>query len=258
MIDSILGPLSGTIALVYLDDIIIFSTDFDQHLLDIQAVISRLAEANLTFKLLKCFFAQLSVEFLGHLISEAGIAPHPRLVSKVKNCFPPTSMTEARAFLGLTGYYRYMIPNYGNISAPIVALTHKDVEYVWTSDCQRSFETLTQLLISEPIMNHPDFSQPFTLHCDASELALGIVLTQTDSQNQEHPVRYISRLLNKAERKYSPGQRECLAVVYGIRQCRRFINGTSFFVITDHKPLLALLRTPIDHHNPRRKGPRQR
>ena len=251
MMDFILGPLSGTIALVYLDDIIIFSASFDQHLRDIRAVLQKLTSANLTFKLAKCFFAMLSVEFLGHLISANGIAPHPRLVSKVKHCSPPTSVTEVRSFLGLTGYYRYMIPNYSALANPIIALTHKGTEFSWSPECQAGFDALTTLLTSEPIMHHPDFDKTFTLHCDASEVALGIVLTQTDDSNQEHPVRYISRLLNRAERNYSPGERECLAVVYGIRQCRRYINGTKFIVITDHKPLLALLRTPLDHHNPR-------
>jgi len=251
MMHYVIGHLEGKSALVYLDDVIVYSDTFDQHLIDLEQVLSKLAHANLTCKLRKCFFAQHSVEYLGHTVSQEGIGPTSTLVNKIVNCPQPNDIHELRTFLGLSNYYRDMIENYSIITAPLTQLLHKTSKYDWTEQCETAFRQIKQVLTSRPLLRHPDFGKPFTLHCDARVVATGAVLTQVDDTGKEHPVRYISKKLTKAQRNYSIGELECLAVIVAIRECRRYLAGSTFTVVTDHKPLVALLGNHKEHRNTR-------
>ena len=130
-----LHDLTWKSCLVYLDDIIVFSSTFEEHLVHLGEVIDHLQEANIHFKLSKCTFATDTVNYLGHVVSSTGVAPDPVKIEKMKNMAPPTNISEVRTFLGMTGYYRRFIPQYAGIAAHLTELLKKDVAFVWSSDC---------------------------------------------------------------------------------------------------------------------------
>jgi len=251
MMNEVLAEHIGKICWVYLDDIIIFSSTFTEHMQHVEAVLGTLEKAGLTCKLVKCHFAQPQVEFLGHLLTPDGISSSTRLTQCVRECQAPTNKTELRAFLGLTNYYRDLIPHYSHIATPLTALTGKYTHFHWSTDCDTAFTQLKAALVNPPVLRHADFQQPFTLHTDASSLAIGGVLTQATEMHSEHPIRYMSRKLSTTQRKYAVGELECLSVIVCIRECKSYLAGTHFTLVTDHQPLLALLTRPSEHASAR-------
>ena len=155
-------------AMMYLDDIIIFSQDELQHLEHLEIVFSCLQEAGLKMKCSKCDFFKSEIHYLGHLISPEGISPLPNKLDSIGNMPVPNSAKEIKQFLGLTGYYRKFVPRFADISRPLTTLTKKDVKFEWTSACQKSFELLKEALCGEPVLKYADTSKPYTLYTDAS------------------------------------------------------------------------------------------
>jgi predicted aspartyl protease len=223
--------------LVYLDDIIIFSPTIEKHFEDIQLVFDRLQNAGYHAKLKKCEFLLSEISFLGHVVSEKGIAADPEKIEMIKTMVPPSNVRSVREFLGLTGFYRRFIKDYSHLAKPLHSITHKDVPFQWSKECQNSFELLKEKLISSPVLVYPDFSKPFTLECDASGSAIGLILSQ-DSR----VVAYGGRVFKPSEQVYPATQREALAVVYGCRKFRSLILGRPFVVLTDHNPLVHLMK----------------
>lgn len=149
-------------------------------------------------------------------------------------------MKHIQRFLGLAGYYRKFIKNFAHIAAPLYALLKKDCQWKWTSECVEAFETLKNALMSDPVLRMPNFGQKFQIYCDASGLAVGGVLSQTEN-GQEYVVAYTSKLLKGAEIHYSVSEKEMLAVLFSIKTFRCYIYGTEFEIITDHTALQFLL-----------------
>ena len=143
------------------------------------------------------------MEYLGHLITPHGLKTNPRLTSAVADFPPPRNLTELRRFLGMSSYYRRFVPNFLKIASPLQALTRKDVQFVWTTECARSFQMLKEKLTSAPVLSYPSFEKPFVLETDASIEGLGAVLPQSQEDGLLHPVAYASRSLTPAERNYS-------------------------------------------------------
>ncbi len=171
-------------------------------------------------------------------MSAGGVTASDKLIQVISQCPRPANQTEVRAFVGMTNYYRDLIPHYSDLAAPLTDLTGKNRKFVWSDQCERAFIELKRLMTCTPVLSHPDFSRHFTLHCDASATALGGVLTQVDDNGHEHPIRYMSKKLSSAQRNYTVGELECLAVVECIRACKSYLNATEFTVVTDHRPLL--------------------
>lgn len=240
LIDSILMGIKGEEALVYLDDIIVFSSTIEQHAERLNKVLSRLETANLYAQLSKCVFAANEVEYLGHIVTNNGILPDPKKISSIKKYPKPRTVKEIQAFLGLVGYYRRFIKNFAEIAKPLTELTKKDVKFNWDSTQEEAFQTLTNSLCCEPVLKYPDFTQPFILSTDASLIAIGAVLSQLYN-GQEHPVAFASRQLNKAERNYSTTERELLALVWATKYFRCYLYGRKFTVVTDHAALKWML-----------------
>jgi len=239
--------------LVYIDDIIIFSRTYDEHMQHLQRVFDKLIGANVVVKPSKCHFLRSSVRFLGHIVSENSIRPDPEKVSAV-HAFPvPRSVRELQSFMGLVGYYRRFVPSLATIATPLYHLFKKRVPWRWTGLEQRAFGQLKHALTTEPILALPDFERPFILHTDANATGLGAVLTQltanpapsndskrhriTHSGQIENVVYYASRTLSKAERKLGTTHRECLAVKWAINLFRPYLLGQHFAVYTDHSAL---------------------
>ena len=239
LMNYVLRDVLGKSALVYLDDVIIFSESYEQHLIDIRKVFSLLQRANLKLKLKKCQFMKKSVDYLGHVISTEGIAPDPNKIDKIANYKVPISVDEVRSFLGLAGYYRRFVPNFGTIARPLTRKTHKDLEkepFTWSEEDHKAFETLRTCLVTPPILAFPNFNLEFLLFTDACDYGIGAVLSQLQD-GKEVVIAYASRQLQKAEIKYPTVEKEALAIIFAIKQFRQYLLDEPFTVISDHRPL---------------------
>ncbi|KAG1103030.1 hypothetical protein G6F42_017276 [Rhizopus arrhizus] len=239
LMDSVLAGLKWQICLVYLDDIVVFSSSFDQHLQDLRAVLSRLRAANLSANLKKCRFASQEISYLGYIISPEGLKTDPAKIRAVSEFPVPTSTEMLRSFLGLAGYYRSFIRKFSAIAAPLNALLKRDAPWDWTSDHQAAYATLKSALLSAPVLRFPDFSRPFELHTDgACTAGIGVTLCQRDPQNNRvYAVAFASRSLSPNERNYYVSEIEALAIIWGIRKFAHYLTGTKFTVVTDHQAL---------------------
>ena len=229
---------------VYVDDLLISSRTFEEHLVHLSKVMGRLRSANLKLKLTKCHFVRPRVEYLGHVISSEGLSPNPKQVAAVTNYPQPQSLTQVRQFLGLTSYYRRFIGQFAKIAAPLHNLTRKDVSWKWNEECQQAFECLKQKLVQAPILAYPNFERDFVLETDASVKGIGAVLSQKLDDGRLHPVAYASRSLSVAERNYSITELETLAVVWAVQHFRAYLYGHNVMVITDHSAVKSILETP--------------
>lgn len=164
--------------MVYLDDVLIFSPTFDDHMVSLREVFSRIQAAGLKLNPKKCHLVRDHVVFLGHVVSPHGLQPDPRNTDKVRSWPRPQSPSEVRAFLGLCSYYRRFVKNFACCAAPLNHLTCKDVPFEWTSDCDAAFSYLKSVLSSDPVVTMPDYTLPFKVYTDASMEAVGAVLAQ--------------------------------------------------------------------------------
>ena len=241
VMSQVLRGLHWKNMLVYVDDICVFSKNFDEHLIHLQQLFERLRSAGLTLKPTKCKFAAKQVKFLGHMISKEGIQVDPDKTKVIDTLPTPKTVKEVRSFLGMCNYYRRFIKSYSSITAPLTNLLKKDEDFIWTEGCETAFRVLKHKLTSAPILAHPKMNDTFMLTTDASHTAVGYILSQKDSGKREHVIAYGGRSLTKAERNWSASDIECLAVIEGIREHRTYLSNNEFIVYTDHKPLQYLM-----------------
>ena len=248
LMDQVLGNLRYEYALVYLDDVMVHSKTFDEHLVHLEAVLTCLKKANLACKLKKCSFAQESTVYLGHVVSGKGIEPEPSKLEAVKLFAPPRSVKEIRMFIGFVGYYRRFIDKFSAIAKPLNELLRKTVDWHWGVEQQDAFETLRDALITAPILQMPDFTKNFTIRTDASYNGLGACLLQGEG-DERMPIAYASRSLKPAETRYTATEIECLGMKWAVNQFRPYVHGRRFTLETDHVAL-KWLRT-VQHNNAR-------
>ena len=240
LMECVLAGLSVEQCLIYLDDVIVFSHSFDEHLVRLENVFNKISNAGLTLKLEKCHFVKEEVKYLGHLVGSYGIKPDSEKLACILTYPTPADLKQLRQFLGFSGYYRRFIKNYARIAAPLYQLMKKTAKrFNWTTDCDQAFKELKNLLCSPPILSYPCFQLPFVLSTDASDRAIGAVLSQV-KEGEEHPIAYWSRQLQKAEKNYSTIEREALAVVSAIKHFYPYLYGRKFILHTDHNPLTSL------------------
>ena len=221
---------------IYLDDILVYSKTKNEHSQHVKEVLGILRKHRLYAKITKCEFFQKRIEYLGHYISAEGVAVDDRKVKAIKDWPAPTTVSETRSFLGLANYYRKFVPNFSLVAAPLTALLQKEKTFTWTDKENEAFKTLKEKLTTAPVLLIPDSSQPFVVTTDASDVAIGAVLTQNQGQG-EQPVAYESRKLTAAELNYPVHEKELLAIVYSIKLWRHYLEGRKFTVITDHAAL---------------------
>ena len=236
---KVLGNLLWTNSMAYLDDIVVFSKNFDDHINHVREVLDRLRQAGLKLKPKKCSVARKFLPYLGHVVSGTGVTPDPENLKALYRYPIPRTKTQVQEFIGLTSYYRRFIPDYSTKAKPLTALT-KNVPFEWTLECQEAFETLRHHLLSSPILTHPDFTREFFVYTDASAYGVGAILKQIDDNGKERVIAYASRVLSKPECNYSATERECLAVVFATQKFRPYLYGTKFTVVTDHCSLCWL------------------
>ena len=246
VMDSLLGSLQWKVLLIYLDDILIFGKDFQEHLDRLAVVLQTLIRANLKLKPSKCHLFRKSVKFLGHIISTEGIQPDPVKLEAVTQWPVPVSKDGVQSFLGFVSYYRRYVKNFSLLAEPLINLTRKNVKFRWDADCEGAFKKLRDALVDYPILAYPDFTQPFVLTTDASGTGIGAVLSQGQGK-QEKVVAFASRTLNKAERNYSATERECLGIVWATEHFEYYLLGAPFVIQTDHDPLTYLRAVPQPH-----------
>lgn len=197
---KVLKDLNFKVALIYIDDVLVYSKNFSQHLSHLQQLFDHLRSAYLKLHPAKCAFATKSIKYLGHIVSKDGVRVNPENVEKVKNFKRPTNAKQVRSFLGLTNFYRRFVPGYAKIAGPLNRLLKKDQRFKWTSEAQSAFDTLKVKLTEAPILSYPKFDLPFILTIDSSDYAIGFILSQIQN-GKEHAIAYNGRALHGNELK---------------------------------------------------------
>ena len=246
VMNCVLAPLLRKCVVVFIDDILIYSSSWEAHLQHIREVFLLLQQHQFKVKLSKCTFAQQQVHYLGHVISKDGVATDPKKVMDIQNWPTPQSVREVRGFLGLAGYYRKFVKNFGLISKPLTNLLKKGELFVWTSIHDEAFLLLKQAWSTTPVLALPDFSKTFVIETDASDKGVGAVLLQ-----ESHPIAYISRALGPKNQMLSTYEKECLAILLAVDHWRSYLHHAEFVIKTDQKSLTHLddqrLSTPWQH-----------
>src|SRR6185369_10695319 len=245
LMNDVLRPVLGKIAVVYLDDIIIFTKgSLQRHVQDVERVFQLLSEAVLQIKIEKCEFFKRKIKFLGHEISKEGIHTDPEKVSAMKNLPSPKNLRDIQSVMGLFQYYKAFVPEFARIAAPIYTAMKKGA-FIWEEPQEQAFNTLKQKMITAPVLAHPDYDKEFILYTDASYDGLGFILAQIGEDGKEHPIQYGGRKLKPSERNYTITDLECLGIVWGVRKTRQFTGQNKFTLITDHKALETLRKQEL-------------
>lgn len=240
VMDNVLREHIGVRCLVYMDDIIIYSTSLQEHLINLKKVLETLRKYNLKIQLDKCEFLQKEVAFLGHVVTPEGVKPNPEKINAIRNWPLPNNEKELRAFLGVIGYYRKFIKDFAKISKPLTQQLRKGETIRHTADFISAFQRCKEILTSSHVLQYPDFSKRFILTTDASNFALGAVLSQGPI-GSDKPIAFASRTLTQTEEKYSAIEKELLAIDWACKYFRPYLFGRKFSLYTDHKPLTYAL-----------------
>lgn len=228
---------------VYLDDIVVATQTFEEHMVLLREVRSRLKTANLSINLSKSQFCVGEVPYLGYVLSRNGLRPNPDRVEAIVNFERPKTLKALRRFLGMSNYYRRFISEYSQVVQPLTdLLKNKPASIRWDKNAESAFSRIKERLITAPILTSPDFEKPFSIHCDASNTAIAGVLTQMH-EKIERPIAYFSQKLSEAQQRYSATEKEALAVLNSIQKFRCYVEGSQFTVITDASALMYILRS---------------
>ena len=226
----------------YIDDVVIFSDNWSDHIRQIKRFFQIMREAKLTINLMKSEFGKATVKYLGHIVGQGQVRPLDAKIQTIVKYPIPTSRKELARFLGMAGYYRNFCLNFSDIAAPLTNLLSKKVKFVWTDDCQLAFDKVKLLLQKSPVLKSPDYEKPFKLIIDSSDVGTGSVLVQEASDGLDHPVSYFSKKFLKYQKNYSVVEKETLGLVLALEHFDVYLGSTPFKikVYTDHNPLTFL------------------
>ena len=226
----------------YIDDVVIYSDNWSDHIRQIKRFFQIMREAKLTINLMKSEFGKATVKYLGHIVGQGQVRPLDAKIQTIVKYPIPTSRKELARFLGMAGYYRNFCLNFSDIAAPLTNLLSKKVKFVWTDDCQMAFDKVKLLLQKSPVLKSPDYEKPFKLIIDSSDVGTGSVLVQEASDGLDHPVSYFSKKFLKYQRNYSVVEKETLGLVLALEHFDVYLGSTPFKikVYTDHNPLTFL------------------
>ena len=241
-------------AYTYIDDVLIASSNPEQHLQVLRTVFDRLTMHGIVINPNKCLLGVTELSFLGHHIDRQGITPLPEKVEAVRDFPQPQSQRQLRQFIGLVNFYHRFLPHCATLMQPLHALLSstkpKSQSVTWTDLALAAFMATKEALAKASLLLYPDSEVPTCLMTDASDTAVGAVLQQYINDTW-HPISFFSRKMTPAETRYSTFDRELLAVYLAIKHFRHFLEGRPFHVLTDHKPLTFALNTRSDRHSPR-------
>lgn len=227
---------------VYLDDVVVYSDSWEQHIVRIRALFERLAEAKLTVNLAKCELAKATVTYLGKVVGQGNVRPVRAKVLAIDNFPPPNTKRELMRFLGMVGYYRSFCSNFSSVVAPLTDLLKKSVKFEWSLQCKQAFDNVKLLLSTAPVLAAPRIGYPFQIQVDASQVGAGAVLLQTDEHGIERPVCYFSRKFRAHQLHYSTIEKEALALIWALQFFEVYLTSGTFpiVVFSDHNPLTFL------------------
>ncbi|KAJ8656678.1 hypothetical protein O0I10_007525 [Lichtheimia ornata] len=245
IMDTVFKEAINVYLMVYIDDVVVCSKTFSEHLKHLEAVFDMAGAVNLSFSRKKCKFGYSELKILGYKIGREGFGMLNTKVDKIIKWPPPKDKDELSRFIGSIQYYRRFIPHFSSLLEPLNKLRRKGVSYTWEAEQQECFDECKRLMSSDPILKHPDFDKKFYLSTDASDTGIGAVLTQKSEEESSTtqvylPIYFGSRSLSPSERRYSTYEREFLAIVYFVNFFRLYLLGQEFVVVTDHKALSFL------------------
>ncbi|KFM73065.1 Retrovirus-related Pol polyprotein from transposon 17.6, partial [Stegodyphus mimosarum] len=233
--DIVLRPVLGKSTFIYLDDIIITSSTLEQHLQDLRKVFSLLNEAGLKINASKCKFAAKELRYLGFKISQKGIETDQSKIVAIRNYPVPKTAKKLSSFLGMCSYYRAFIKDFAKIAEPLLKLKRKKARFSWSAEANLAFQKLKDALTQAPVLKFPEGDKGLEISADASDFAIGAVLSQNGQ-----PVAFFSRTLNETQRNYSATERETLAVLASVQKFRVFFGSSPVTVYTDHAAVTRL------------------
>ena len=217
MMNEVLQPYLRKFVLVFLDDILIYSPSWESHLAHLRLVLLQLRHHKFFLKRSKCSFAQDQIDYLGHIISRAGVATDPAKTEAMLAWPTPTTVTELRGFLGLTGYYRRFVPHYGIVAKPLTNLLKKQ-QFIWTTAADQAFQDLKHLMAHTPVLALPNFADPFVVETDACATGVGAVLMQ-----HGRPIAFLSKALGPQHQQLSIYEKEFLALIMAVEKWRSYL-----------------------------------
>lgn len=245
LMNSIFEDCIDDFMVVYIDDLLVFSRNKEDHYNHIEIVLKRLAKHELYLGRAKCSFFMAEVEFLGMVVNREGIRVGKDRVEIVKSWPKPKSLTELRSFVGLLQFFRAFMKDFSKLAAPLTNLTRKGLGIrFWDVKCDTAFQHLKNALASAPILVAPDWSKLFRCHMDACQVSVGGTLTQLDENGRERVIAYFSKRLSKAEEGYTANDRELLGLVYFLKRFRCYLEGSDFEIITDNQVLKHFMSKP--------------
>ena len=236
--DTILQGLPNVIC--YVDDIFVTGQSDEHHLQNLEQVLERLKAHGVRPKREKCKFFQDSVEYLGQVVTSQGVHTSPAKVQAVTEQPTPTDVSGLRSYLGLINYYSKYIPNLSALRAPLHKLLHEQ-PWRWIEECNQAFLAANEKVTKTPVLAQFDGELPLSLAADASPYGLGVVISHTMPDGTDRPIAYASRTLSDAENKYAQVEKEPLSLVFGVKKFHQYLYGRCFVLITDHKPLTAIM-----------------
>lgn len=246
--DSIFCSVLFQCFLMYIDDGLVYSDNFEDHVKNLDQVLTLAQQVNLSLSKAKCKFGYTELKLLGYIVGKEGFKMDQAKIERINSWPVPTNVAELRTFYGLLQYYRRFIPRFSEETQELNRLLKRNVKFFWDSESQKCFEKCKKLLTTEPVLAHPDFDRDFILYTDASRTAISGILTQADPLDETllHPIYYGSRTLSQTERGYDVYELEFLAIVYFIKYFRYYLLGSHFKVYTDHQALRHMMKMKED------------
>jgi RNase H-like domain found in reverse transcriptase/Reverse transcriptase (RNA-dependent DNA polymerase) len=239
LMNDVFRPYLDKFVVVYLDDILVYSKNLEEHKKHVRLVMDLLKANNLWAKAEKCTFHTDEVEYLGFIVGKGGVRMDPSKVSSIKDWPPPKNVKDVQTFLGFANFYRRFIHHYSKLAEPLTRLTRKNTPFTFNSRALDAFNALKEAFTTAPVLSHFRPGVPLTLETDASDFAIAAVISQRDEQDILHPLAFHSRKLSPAELNYEVHDKELLAVVSAFKHWRNYLEGCNdpTIVFSDHKNL---------------------
>ena len=237
LMDLVLTGLNWRTCLVYIDDIIVFSSTIEEHKQRLGEVFKRIDSAGLKLNLSKCHFFKEKVEYLGHVVSARGVEPRTEKIQAVQEFPVPKNAKELSRFIGLANYYRRFIPRFADVAAPLYDAMKAKTLFSWTETCQAAFEELKNRLTTAPVLAFPRMDLPFIVETDASDIGVGAILSQKYEDGSIHVIAYSSSALRAQKKSWITAEKEAFAIISAVREFRPYLYHSKFTIITDHEPI---------------------
>ena len=237
--NQVFKPFLRRFVLVFFDDILIYSKGWNDHVQQLMQILEVLQAKRFMANRKKCSFGSKQIKYLGHIISQKGVAVDLEKIKSIVDWPIPHNVKGVRGFLGLTEYYRKFIKGYGKMAKSLTELTKKE-GFKWGEEALQAFEELKKVMTTSPVLVLPDFTQPFEIECDASGRGVGVVLMQ-----KKKPIAYFSKALLKNNLVKLAYEKELMALVLVVHNCRPYLLGRKFVVYSDQKSFKHLLQQRI-------------